>query len=465
MGNVAQLYKLKVKFPFIDFLIGRIKFMAKPIVAIVGRPNVGKSTLFNRIAGERISIVEDTPGVTRDRIYADAEWLDHHFTLIDTGGLEPDSDDMMLKHMYSQAEIAISSADVILFVVDVRTGMTDMDMQVANILRKADKPVVLAVNKVDDLAKYGMQVYEFYSLGLGDPFGVSGGQMIGLGDLLDEVVKHFPADKDDSAEDDAIKVAIIGKPNVGKSSLVNRILGENRVIVSDVAGTTRDAIDSEYELNGQKYVFIDTAGMRRKAKIKESIEKYSIIRAVAAVERADVCILMINAVEGITEQDTKVAGIAHEAGKAVIIAVNKWDLIEKDNHTMNKFLKDIDTEFKYLSYAPRIFISAATGQRVTKLFELITMVSENNSRRIATGMLNDVLIEAMAMNQPPAEKGKQLRIYYMTQVSVKPPTFVLFVNDTELLHFSYKRYLENQLRDAFGFVGTPIHFIARNRKE
>ena len=439
--------------------------MAKPIVAIVGRPNVGKSTLFNRIAGERISIVEDTPGVTRDRIYADAEWLDHHFTLIDTGGLEPDSDDMMLKHMYSQAEIAISSADVILFVVDVRTGMTDMDMQVANILRKADKPVVLAVNKVDDLAKYGMQVYEFYSLGLGDPFGVSGGQMIGLGDLLDEVVKHFPADKDDSAEDDAIKVAIIGKPNVGKSSLVNRILGENRVIVSDVAGTTRDAIDSEYELNGQKYVFIDTAGMRRKAKIKESIEKYSIIRAVAAVERADVCILMINAVEGITEQDTKVAGIAHEAGKAVIIAVNKWDLIEKDNHTMNKFLKDIDTEFKYLSYAPRIFISAATGQRVTKLFELITMVSENNSRRIATGMLNDVLIEAMAMNQPPAEKGKQLRIYYMTQVSVKPPTFVMFVNDTELLHFSYKRYLENQLRDAFGFVGTPIHFIARNRKE
>ena len=439
--------------------------MAKPIVAIVGRPNVGKSTLFNRIAGERISIVEDTPGVTRDRIYADAEWLDHHFTLIDTGGLEPDSDDMMLKHMYSQAEIAISSADVILFVVDVRTGMTDMDMQVANILRKADKPVVLAVNKVDDLAKYGMQVYEFYSLGLGDPFGVSGGQMIGLGDLLDEVVKHFPADKDDSAEDDAIKVAIIGKPNVGKSSLVNRILGENRVIVSDVAGTTRDAIDSEYELYGQKYVFIDTAGMRRKAKIKESIEKYSIIRAVAAVERADVCILMINAVEGITEQDTKVAGIAHEAGKAVIIAVNKWDLIEKDNHTMNKFLKDIDTEFKYLSYAPRIFISAATGQRVTKLFELITMVSENNSRRIATGMLNDVLIEAMAMNQPPAEKGKQLRIYYMTQVSVKPPTFVLFVNDTELLHFSYKRYLENQLRDAFGFVGTPIHFIARNRKE
>lgn len=465
MGNFAQLYKLKAKFPFIDFLIRRIKFMAKPIVAIVGRPNVGKSTLFNRIAGERISIVEDTPGVTRDRIYADAEWLDHHFTLIDTGGLEPDSDDMMLKHMYSQAEIAISSADVILFVVDVRTGMTDMDMQVANILRKADKPVVLAVNKVDDLAKYGMQVYEFYSLGLGDPFGVSAGQMIGLGDLLDEVVKHFPADKDDSAEDDSIKVAIIGKPNVGKSSLVNRILGENRVIVSDVAGTTRDAIDSEYELNGQKYVFIDTAGMRRKAKIKESIEKYSIIRAVAAVERADVCILMINAVEGITEQDTKVAGIAHEAGKAVIIAVNKWDLIEKDNHTMNKFLKDIDTEFKYLSYAPRIFISAATGQRVTKLFELITMVSENNSRRIATGMLNDVLIEAMAMNQPPAEKGKQLRIYYMTQVSVKPPTFVLFVNDTELLHFSYKRYLENQLRDAFGFVGTPIHFIARNRKE
>lgn len=439
--------------------------MSKPIVAIVGRPNVGKSTLFNRIAGQRISIVEDTPGVTRDRIYADAEWLNHHFTLIDTGGLEPESDDMMLKNMYSQAEIAIESADVIIFVADVKTGMVDADMQVANILRKSKKPIVLAVNKMDDLAKYGMDIYEFYQLGLGEPFGVSAGQMLGIGDMLDEVVRHFPADKDDSEEDDVIKVAIIGKPNVGKSSLINRILGEERVIVSDIAGTTRDAIDSDYEYNGQKYVFIDTAGMRRKSKIKENIEKYSIIRAVAAVERADVCIMMINAEEGITDQDTKVAGIAHEAGKAVIIAVNKWDKIEKDNKTMNKFTKDIESEFKYLSYAPIIYISAATGQRVTKLFELINTVNENNSLRISTGMLNDVLIEAMAMNQPPAEKGRPLRIYYMTQVSVKPPTFVLFVNDTELLHFSYKRYIENQLRDAFGFTGTPIHFIARNRKE
>ena len=415
--------------------------MAKPIVAIVGRPNVGKSTLFNRIAGQRISIVEDTPGVTRDRIYADAEWLNYNFTLIDTGGLEPESDDMMLKNMYSQAEIAIESADVIIFVADVKTGMVDADLQVANILRKSQKPVVLAVNKMDDLAKYGMDI------------------------MLDEVVKHFPEDKTGEEDEDIIKVAIIGKPNVGKSSLINRILGEERVIVSDVAGTTRDAIDSPYEYQGQKYVFIDTAGMRRKSKIKENIEKYSIIRAVAAVERADVCIMMINAEEGITDQDTKVAGIAHEAGKAVIIAVNKWDKIEKDNKTMNKFVKDIETEFKYLSYAPTIFISAATGQRVTKLFELINMVHENNTMRISTGVLNDVLIEAMAMNQPPADKGRPLRIYYMTQVSVKPPTFVLFVNDTELLHFSYKRYIENQLREAFGFKGTPIHFIARNRKE
>ncbi len=439
--------------------------MSKPIVAIVGRPNVGKSTLFNRIAGERISIVEDTPGVTRDRIYADAEWLDYNFTLIDTGGLEPESDDEMLKNMYSQAEIAISSADVIVFVADVRSGMVDADMQVANILRKSGKPIVLAVNKMDDLAKFGMDIYEFYQLGLGDPFGVSASQMLGLGDLLDEVVKHFPQGDKGEEDEDVIKVAVIGKPNVGKSSLINRILGEERVIVSDVAGTTRDAIDSEYEYEGQKYVFIDTAGIRRKSKIRENVEKYSIIRAVAAVERADVCIMMINAEDGISDQDTKVAGIAHEAGKAVIIAVNKWDKIEKDNKTLNKFTKDIEAEFKFLSYAPKIFISAATGQRVTKLFELIKAVNENNSLRISTGMLNDVLIEAMAMNQPPAEKGRPLKIYYITQVSVKPPTFVLFVNDTELLHFSYKRYIENQLREAFGFMGTPIHFIARNRKE
>jgi GTP-binding protein len=439
--------------------------MSKPIVAIVGRPNVGKSTLFNRIAGERISIVEDTPGVTRDRIYAEAEWLQYKFTLIDTGGLEPESDDMMLKFMYNQAELAIEAADVIIFVGDVRTGVTDADMQVANILRKAKKPIVLAVNKVDDLAKYSMDVYEFYSLGLGDPMGVSAGQMLGIGDLLDEVVKLFPEDSDENDEDDTIKVAIIGKPNVGKSSLINRILGEERVIVSNVAGTTRDAIDSPYTYEGQKYVFIDTAGMRRQSKIKENIEKYSVIRAVSAVERADVVIVMINAEEGITDQDTKIAGIAHEAGKGVILAVNKWDAVEKDNHTMNKFIKDIDTELKYMPYAPKIFISALTGQRVSNIFNLIKKVHENNCLRISTGLLNDVLIEAMAMNQPPAEKGRQLKIYYMTQVSVKPPTFVLFVNDVEILHFSYKRYLENQLRDAFGFSGTPIHFIARNRKE
>jgi GTP-binding protein len=439
--------------------------MSKPIVAIVGRPNVGKSTLFNRIAGERISIVEDTPGVTRDRIYAEAEWLQYKFTLIDTGGLEPESDDMMLKFMYNQAELAIEAADVIIFVGDVRTGVTDADMQVANILRKAKKPIVLAVNKVDDLAKYSMDVYEFYSLGLGDPMGVSAGQMLGIGDLLDEVVKLFPEDSDENDEDDTIKVAIIGKPNVGKSSLINRILGEERVIVSNVAGTTRDAIDSPYTYEGQKYVFIDTAGMRRQSKIKENIEKYSVIRAVSAVERADVVIVMINAEEGVTDQDTKIAGIAHEAGKGVILAVNKWDAVEKDNHTMNKFIKDIDTELKYMPYAPKIFISALTGQRVSNIFNLIKKVHENNCLRISTGLLNDVLIEAMAMNQPPAEKGRQLKIYYMTQVSVKPPTFVLFVNDVEILHFSYKRYLENQLRDAFGFSGTPIHFIARNRKE
>ena len=439
--------------------------MSRPVVAIVGRPNVGKSTLFNTLAGDRISIVQDTPGVTRDRIYADAEWLDHHFTLIDTGGLEPDSDDMMLKHMYSQAEIAISSADVILFVVDVRTGMTDMDMQVANILRKADKPVVLAVNKVDDLAKYGMQVYEFYSLGLGDPFGVSGGQMIGLGDLLDEVVKHFPADKDDSAEDDAIKVAIIGKPNVGKSSLVNRILGENRVIVSDVAGTTRDAIDSEYELNGQKYVFIDTAGMRRKAKIKESIEKYSIIRAVAAVERADVCILMINAVEGITEQDTKVAGIAHEAGKAVIIAVNKWDLIEKETNTMRDFRRLLEADMQFMSYASSVFISVKDKQRVNQVIEMAEYVSEKRALRVPTGQLNSLIQDAVMMKQPPSDKGHRLKIYYVTQVGVKPPLFSFQINKRDLMHFSYARYLENRIRDGFGFEGTSIKFVFREKGE
>lgn len=439
--------------------------MSRPIVAIVGRPNVGKSTLFNRIAEERISIVEDTPGVTRDRIYTEAEWLNNQFTLIDTGGLEPESNDIILKQIYSQAEIAIEMADVILFVVDVKTGVTDSDMVVANILRKkASKPIILVVNKVDDLRKYGMDIYEFYQLGLGDPFPVSSGQVTGLGDLLDEVVKNFPNKDEEFEEDDSIKIAIVGKPNVGKSSLVNKVLGENRVIVSDVAGTTRDAVDTPYERDGQKYVFIDTAGIRKKSKIKENIEKYSIIRAVSAVERADICLLMIDATEGITDQDTKIAGIAHEAGKSTIIVVNKWDLVEKDNKTMNNFMKEIEKEFKYMSYAPVMFISAFTGQRVTKIFETIIFCSQNSTRRISTGMLNDVLIEAMAINQPPAEKGKPLKIYYMTQVSVKPPTFILFVNDKDLLHFSYKRYIENQIRDAFGFNGTPIHFIVRNKE-
>lgn len=439
--------------------------MSKPVVAIVGRPNVGKSTLFNKIAGERISIVEDTPGVTRDRIYVDAEWLNYNFTLIDTGGLEPESDDSMLQHIYSQAEIAMETADVIIFVTDVHAGVTDSDMQVANILRKTKKPVILVVNKVDDMRKYSMDIYEFYSLGLGEPIGVSSGQGLGIGDMLDEVIKKFPVGSDLIPNDDVIKVAIIGKPNVGKSSLVNKILGEKRVIVSDVAGTTRDAIDSSYEYNGQKYVFIDTAGMRRKSKIKENIEKYSIIRAVSAVERADVCLIMINAVDGITDQDTKIAGIAHEQGKASIILVNKWDIVEKNDKTMNKFIKDIDMELKYMPYAPKLFISAITGQRINKLFDMIVAVSNNNKLRVSTGMLNDVLIEAMAINQPPAEKGRQLKIYYITQVSVKPPTFVLFVNDVELMHFSYKRYIENQLRQAFGFDGTPIHFIVRNKSE
>ncbi|MBO8433749.1 MAG: ribosome biogenesis GTPase Der [Tyzzerella sp.] len=437
----------------------------KPIVAVVGRPNVGKSTLFNRLAGERISIVQDTPGVTRDRIYADVEWLDKKFTLIDTGGMEPGTEDIILKQILQQAEIAIETADVIVFVVDVKTGVIEDDIQVANILRRTNKPVVLAVNKVDNMRKDNFEVLEFYNLGIGDPIAISAGQALGLGDLLDEVTSHFPDDADYEDDEDEIKVAIIGKPNVGKSSLINRILGEDRHIVSNIPGTTRDAVDSPIEIDGQKYVFIDTAGMRRKSKIKEDIERFSIIRAVAAVERCDVAILVIDANEGITDQDTKIAGIAHERGKAAIVAVNKWDSIEKDDKTMNKYLKDIGNELAYMPYAPRVFISAHTGQRVTRMLELIRTVHENHALRISTGVLNDVLIEAMAMQQPPADKGKQLKIYYMTQVGIKPPTFVIFVNDRELLHFSYRRYIENQLREAFGFVGTPIHFVVREKGE
>lgn len=439
--------------------------MSKPIIAIVGRPNVGKSTLFNRLAGERLSIVDDKPGVTRDRLYADAEWLNYQFTIVDTGGIEPEANDIILKQMKQQAQIAIDTADVIMFVVDVKQGLVDADMQVANILRKAQKPVVLVVNKVDNMTKQNFDVYEFYNLGLGEPIPISAGQILGLGDMLDEVVKYFPDKILQVEEDDSIKVAIIGKPNAGKSSLINRIIGEERLIVSDIAGTTRDAVDSPVIINNQKYIFIDTAGMRRKSKVEDGIERYSIIRAVSAIERCDVAVLIIDASEGITDQDTKIAGIAHERGKASIIAVNKWDKIEKDDKTMNKFVKQIENELKYMPYAPMLFISALTGQRVNRLFEMIKMVSENHALRISTGLLNDIIIEATAINQPPSDKGKALKIYYITQVSVKPPTFVLFVNDKALMHFSYQRYLENQLRDAFGFKGTPIHFIVRERKD
>lgn len=437
--------------------------MSKPIVAVVGRPNVGKSTLFNRLAGERISIVQDKPGVTRDRIYADVEWLNYKFTLIDTGGMEPDAEDIILRQILTQAQIAIETADVIIFVTDVKQGVTEDDAQVANILRRTKKPVVLAVNKVDDMRKENLDVYEFYSLGIGEVYPISAGQALGLGDMLDAVCSHFPEGSENAEEEDVIKVALIGKPNVGKSSLINRILGEDRLIVSNIPGTTRDAIDTPFELDGQKYVLIDTAGMRRKSKIKEDIEKYSIIRAVAAVERCDVAVLVIDAQEGITDQDTKIAGIAHERGKAAIIAVNKWDAIEKDDKTMNKFLKDISNELAYMAYAPRVFISALTGQRVIKMLDTVREVYANNCLRVSTGVLNDVLIEAMAMQQPPAEKGRQLKIYYMTQVGVKPPTFVIFVNDRELMHFSYRRYIENQLRQNFGFKGTPIHFVVRQK--
>lgn len=439
--------------------------MSKPVVAIVGRPNVGKSTLFNALAGEKIAIVKDTPGVTRDRIYAEVNWLDKEFTLIDTGGIEPDSRDVILSQMREQAQIAIDTADVILFMTDVKQGLVDSDSKVADMLRRSHKPVILVVNKVDNFNKMMPDVYEFYNLGIGDPYPISASSMLGLGDMLDEVVKNFPEYNKDEAEDERPKVAIIGKPNVGKSSLINKLAQEDRVIVSDIAGTTRDAIDTDIRYNGKEYVFIDTAGLRRKNKIKEEIERYSIIRAVTAVERADVCIIVIDATEGVTEQDAKIAGIAHERGKGIIIAVNKWDAIEKDDKTIYRHTEKIRQILSFMPYAEILFISAKSGQRLNKLFDMIDLVIENNSMRVATGVLNEIVAEAVAMQQPPSDKGKRLKIYYTTQVAVKPPTFVIFVNDKELMHFSYTRYLENRIRDTFGFRGTALKFIIRERKE
>ena len=439
--------------------------MSKPIVAIVGRPNVGKSTLFNALAGERISIVKDTPGVTRDRIYADVSWLNYNFTMIDTGGIEPESKDIILSQMREQAQIAIDTADVIMFIVDVRQGLQDADSKVADMLRRSHKPVVLVVNKVDSFAKFEADVYEFYNLGIGEPFPISSTEKTGLGDMLDEVVKYFPESAKEEVEDERPRIAIIGKPNVGKSSLVNKLAQEERSIVSDIAGTTRDAIDTAVKYNGKEYIFIDTAGIRRKSKIVEEIERFSIIRAVAAVERCDVAIIMIDATEGVTEQDAKIAGIAHDRGKGVIIAVNKWDAIEKNNSTVKEHTQDIRDVLSFMPYAEILFISAKSGQRLHKIFETIDVVIENNNMRVATGVLNEIVTEAVAMQQPPTDKGKRLKIYYTTQVSVKPPTFVVFVNDKNLMHFSYTRYLENRIRDTFGFKGTALRFITRERKE
>lgn len=439
--------------------------MSKPIVAVVGRPNVGKSTLFNALAGARISIVKDTPGITRDRIYAEVSWLDRDFTLIDTGGIEPESKDIILSQMREQAQTAIDTADVILFMVDVKQGLTDSDAKVADMLRRSKKPVVLTVNKVDDLKKYGNDVYEFYNLGIGEPFAISAANRTGLGDLLDEVISYFKEPSSDEEEDERPKVCIIGKPNVGKSSIINKLLGENRVIVSDIPGTTRDAVDTEITHDGREYVFIDTAGLRRKSKVKEELERYMVLRTVAAVERADVAVLVIDAEEGVTEQDAKIAGIAHEAGKGMIIAVNKWDLIEKNDKTIYEFEKKIKTVLSFMPYAEMIFISAETGQRLGKLFDRIDAVYESHSLRIQTGVLNEILAEAVALNEPPSDKGKRLKLFYMTEVSVRPPTFVIFVNSKELMHFSYTRYIENKIREAFGFKGTPLRFIIREKQD
>lgn len=439
--------------------------MSKPIVAIVGRPNVGKSTLFNALAGENISIVKDTPGVTRDRIYADVEWLGISFTLIDTGGIEPDTSDVILSQMRDQAQIAIDTADVIIFITDVRQGLVDSDAKVADMLRRSHKPVILVVNKVDHFDRYMTDVYEFYNLGIGDPVPISAASKLGLGDMLDEVVRHFDPEEMQEEEDDRPRIAVVGKPNVGKSSIINKLLGENRVIVSDVAGTTRDAIDTEVVWNGREYIFIDTAGLRRKNKVKEELERYSIIRTVTAVDRADVVVVVIDATEGVTEQDAKIAGIAHERGKGVLIAVNKWDAVEKDDKTIYKYTNQVRNTLSYMPYAEIMFISAQTGQRLPKLFEKIDMVLENQSLRVQTGVLNEIMAEAVALQQPPSDKGKRLKLYYITQVAVKPPTFVIFVNDKELMHFSYTRYLENKIRDTFGFKGTSLKFIIRERKD
>ena len=437
----------------------------KPVVAVVGRPNVGKSTLFNALAGERLSIVKDTPGVTRDRLYTDAEWLDQSFTLIDTGGIEPESKDVILSQMREQAQIAIDTADVILFMTDVKQGLTDADAKVADLLRRSHKPIVLVVNKVDNYEKQMPEVYEFYNLGLDEPYPISSAERTGLGELLDKVISYFPETNGEEEEDDTPRVAIIGKPNVGKSSLINKLLGENRLIVSDIAGTTRDAVDTRVKHNGKEYIFIDTAGLRRKSKIKEELERYMIVRTVSAVERCDVAVLVIDATEGVTEQDAKIAGIAHERGKGMIIAVNKWDLLKKDNKTVNEFTEKVRGTLSFAPYAEILFISAETGQRLPKLYDIIGAVIENHALRIQTGVLNEIVTEAVALQQPPTDKGKRLRIFYVTQVSVKPPTFVIFVNDKELAHFSYVRYLENRIREAFGFQGTPLRFIVRERKE
>ena len=439
--------------------------MSKPIVAIIGKPNVGKSTFFNYLVGSRISIVEDTPGVTRDRIYADTNWRGRNFTLIDTAGIEPDSEDIILSQMREQAKLAISIADVIVFLTDIRQGITAADQEIAVMLKKSGKPIVLVCNKADNFEKDREEIYEFYNLGLGDPYPISASNAIGIGDVLDEIYKSFPEKTQDEDEDDIIKVAIIGKPNVGKSSLINKILGENRTIVSDIAGTTRDAIDSRFENEKGKYILIDTAGIRKKSKVKESIEKFSIMRTLLAIERADVCLMMIDALEGVTDQDAKIAGEAHEAGKGIIIVVNKWDEYEKETGTLEKYKKEIYSKLSYLSYAPIIFISAKTGQRVNKLFDMINHVNEQNSMRVTTSVLNQVINEAIAIVQPPTDKGRRLKILYGTQASTKPPTFVIFVNNKELFHFSYERYLVNQIRKEFGLEGTPVRIIVREKVE